>query len=195
MEIPIDWGTIPVLDKKTIINKILRHYLIYHDSPIFLDIGGAKGKWWMDNDVIDDYTRIVLDIRFRRKATNYINGDACKLPIKDNSLDVVFSNNTLEHIKEPWIAAEEFVRVLKSGGLLIHTAPMSWKYHGKPIDYYRYTHKGLAYLFERTGKVIGIESGYDDKYYKNRKTIRRRGKLDENMWTEFWTTVYIGRKK
>ena len=38
---------------------------------------------------------------------------------KDNSFDVVLSLAVLEHVKNPWIHANEMIRVLKPGGFFI----------------------------------------------------------------------------
>jgi ubiquinone/menaquinone biosynthesis C-methylase UbiE len=45
------------------------------------------------------------------------------IPLKDNSIDLVFSNCTLEHIKNLKIVLKEISRVLKPGGILTFTVP------------------------------------------------------------------------
>lgn len=47
----------------------------------------------------------------------FVLGDAEKLPLKDNQFDVVSSFGLLEHFKDPKIAIDEMVRVLKPGGV------------------------------------------------------------------------------
>ena len=69
---------------------------------------------------------------------------------KDESFDIVFSHQVLEHIPKPWIAAGEMNRVLKKGGIGIHTSCAYNPRHGYPQfkDYYRFLPDGLAELFE-----------------------------------------------
>jgi SAM-dependent methyltransferase len=148
----------------------------------FLDVGGRNGEFshWATG-----FQYLILEIEQAKIATN----------------DVVFSNNVFEHLKEPWKAAENCVRITKPGGLLIHFAPFSWRYHPVPVDYFRFSHQGLSSLFLRTGLVEQIESGYD---ISCRRQDRRGGKLINNLdtppidelggWRENWMTVFVGRK-
>jgi SAM-dependent methyltransferase len=68
----------------------------------------------------------------------------------DNQFDIVFSHQVLEHIPKPWRAASELVRVLKPGGIGLHTTCAFNPLHGPPDfnDYYRFFPNGLAELFE-----------------------------------------------
>jgi hypothetical protein len=80
-------------------------------------------------------------------------------------------------------------------------APFSWRYHPVPLDCFRYTHTGLAYLFERTGQVETRLSGYD---ISNRRKNAMGGKVANGLdippkdhlggWREHWLTIYVGRK-
>lgn len=49
--------------------------------------------------------------------------DACFLPYKNNSFDIVLASAVVEHIKETDLFLEEAGRVLKKGGYLIITYP------------------------------------------------------------------------
>ena len=42
-----------------------------------------------------------------------------QLPFRDDSLDVCYSSNVLEHVSDPWLMADEMVRVTKPGGRLL----------------------------------------------------------------------------
>ncbi len=97
---------------------------------------------------------------------NYIIGDVCEESfINEQSqyigiFDVIYSNNVFEHLKKPWIAARNILKLLKPGGICITIAPFSLRYHEVPQDYFRYTHTGLASLFEDP-EVNMLVSGYD----------------------------------
>lgn len=74
-------------------------------------------------------------------------GVAERLPFKDASFDAVLSMNVLEHVKDPFQAARELMRVLKPGGELMCVAPFLQPLHGYPHHYYNMTAQGLLNLF------------------------------------------------
>lgn len=49
--------------------------------------------------------------------------DPYKYPFENNSVDIVVSTNTFEHIEFPWKSMEEIARVIKPGGLICIIAP------------------------------------------------------------------------
>jgi predicted SAM-dependent methyltransferase len=80
------------------------------------------------------------------------NGD--NLPFKDNSFDVVLSLAVLEHVPNPWVHAEELIRVLKPGGIIYADVPFLQPYHGYPYHYFNMTTAGLKSLFEKKITVV-----------------------------------------
>ncbi|MEQ8171689.1 MAG: class I SAM-dependent methyltransferase, partial [Candidatus Eremiobacterota bacterium] len=83
--------------------------------------------------------------------------------LKDNTFDLVYSHQVIEHIPKPWNAAKEIVRVLKQGGIGLHTTCAFNPRHGLPEfnDYYRFLPDGLAELFE--GVKIIIKGGWGNR--------------------------------
>ena len=73
------------------------------------------------------------------------------LPLEDDSLDAVVCTQVLEHVPEPSEALSEFLRVLRPGGRLIISTPLTWYLHETPHDYYRYTSYGLRHLLDKAG--------------------------------------------
>lgn len=103
---------------------------------------------------------------FETKVTRYIAADVQPtanlpldivltpgkpVPMADASIDTVLSSQTLEHVPEPSFYLRECYRVLKPGGALILTAPMQWRHHEVPYDYYRFTRYGLEHLLRQAG--------------------------------------------
>lgn len=65
--------------------------------------------------------------------------DGAHIPFEDASFDVVFSSNTLEHIKHIDLFQNEIQRVLKSDGLAVHVLPSAawriWTNLTNPLRY------------------------------------------------------------
>jgi SAM-dependent methyltransferase len=191
------------IDKNSLYLKV-KEYAQNHKKErlTFLDVGGGsekskvKARW---ESVGFDYT--ILECDKNTKAERIVYADICECPeILNDSYDIVYSNNVFEHLNEPWKAAEEISRILKFNGLTIHTTVFSWRYHPVPVDMFRYTSDGLKYLFERTGKIITILSGYD---IEKRRKDDKGGKIgildippiDElGGWRENWQVMYVGEK-
>jgi FkbM family methyltransferase len=79
----------------------------------------------------------------------------------DESFDVVYSHQVLEHIPKPWIAAREIIRVTRKNGFGIHTTCAFNPRHGQPEfnDFYRFLPDGLAELFEKVTILVKGEWG------------------------------------
>lgn len=106
---------------------------------------------------------LVLDCGAGLRHTDYANvvnyeivpydstdvlGVAEQLPFADSTFDAVLSLNVLEHVKDPFQAAREIMRVLKPGGEVFVVAPFLQPLHGYPHHYYNMTAQGLMNLFE-----------------------------------------------
>ncbi|NNJ11441.1 class I SAM-dependent methyltransferase [Chloroflexales bacterium ZM16-3] len=84
-------------------------------------------------------------------------GVAQVLPFKQGSFDGILSTQVLEHVPKPWVMVDEIARVLRPNGLLVLSAPLSWRLHEQPYDFYRYTRYGLISLLQQSGlKVLDI---------------------------------------
>ncbi|MCC6665820.1 MAG: class I SAM-dependent methyltransferase [Polyangiaceae bacterium] len=84
-----------------------------------------------------------------RKPDVYYDG--VTLPFPDASFDSAINIDVLEHTESPATVVSEIARVLKSGGVLIMTAPFSFRIHEEPHDYFRFSPHGLRLLCERAG--------------------------------------------
>lgn len=79
-----------------------------------------------------------LFIDISKEAVNYLNkighnakhGSMTKIPLKSESVDVVFCSEVLEHVKDYNLALREMRRILKKSGRLILTVPVYKKYWG-----------------------------------------------------------------
>lgn len=106
-----------------------------------VDLGAGGRKITPDTITIDfvkmDNTDIIADIH--------------NIPLEDNSVDCVFCTGTLEHVEYPETVLKEIVRILKKGGIAYIDVPFLQCYHPDPVDYWRFTLRGLELLCIRNG--------------------------------------------
>ncbi len=63
-------------------------------------------------------------------ASGTVIGSGMQLPFADESIDVCYSSNVLEHVSDPWLMAEEMVRVTRRGGVVFLSYTVWWGPHG-----------------------------------------------------------------
>jgi SAM-dependent methyltransferase len=121
-----------------------------HRDGLVLDCGAG---------LRDTYYRNVVNCEVVAYDTTDVLAVAERLPFADESFDAVLSLNVLEHVKDPFQAARELMRVLKPGGQLMCVAPFLQPLHGYPHHYYNMTRQGIDNLFtgllERRIEVYG----------------------------------------
>lgn len=70
--------------------------------------------------------------------------------VKSDSYDLVVCTEVLEHVKKPWLAADEMYRVAKNNGYILLTVPCNIKFHGCPDDFWRFINvESLCLLFSK----------------------------------------------
>jgi len=79
----------------------------------------ARGASVVSVDVGPRLVRLAID----RAGNRGVVGDACGLPLRDESFDIVVSSEMLEHTQAPAHAVHELARVLRVNGLLVLTTP------------------------------------------------------------------------
>jgi SAM-dependent methyltransferase len=109
-----------------------------------LNLGSGAGQF--DRYLSTEVKTINLDISSSSRNLHVI-ADAHFLPFKDECLDIVYSIAVLEHVKKPWIVADEIFRVLRLGGHVVLELPFLNVIHDEH-DYFRFTDKGLRSLFD-----------------------------------------------
>lgn len=84
-----------------------------------------------------------------------LRGDATRLPLADDSLDLVVAFDLLEHLHDDDAAVAEVLRVLKPTGTYLVAVPADprlWSSHDEAVDHVRrYTREGLLDLLDRGG--------------------------------------------
>ena len=100
--------------------------------PVILDVGSGHGhSLWMLDQRFNPEKIIALDIdpeSALRAQTNIArcdcevhvqNDNAAELKLDDNSIDLIFCHQTFHHLVDQKRAIQEFLRVLKPGGVLL----------------------------------------------------------------------------
>jgi len=88
-------------------------------------------------------------------------GSVDALPVEDGSYDIVVCTQVLEHVDDPALAVRELARVTAPGGRVLASTHGVMLYHPNPQDLWRWTHTGLARLFEAQAdwSSLSVEPG------------------------------------
>lgn len=183
-------------------DRVVRDYIAAHVEaltasslkPRFLDFGardGVRARFAAGCDYVG------ADIH--PQGPDIIRADICNCPeVADASFDIVFSFDVFEHVVAPWRAAEECVRIVRPGGLIVCRTLFAYRYHPEPHDYWRFSSQGLEHLFTSAGGAETLVSGYD---VRERRRNRRGESIDHRPpidwlggWRENWQVLWIGRK-
>lgn len=121
-----------------------------------LDVGAGGGAW---SDFVRPYASnyCAMDIVARPSVT--LVASAENMPLPDNQFELVFSNAVLEHIRDYRAALSEMYRVLKPGGRILLGTHGTWKIHGEPHDYWRWTPHGFREIFHSFSEVEVLQVG------------------------------------
>lgn len=120
-----------------------------------LDVGGRS----LDLTVKDrSYQEIFSDVAKNYYIADIVNGPGVThpmpgpytLPFPDNSIDLVVSGQTLEHVKNPFRSVAEMFRVLKPSGYICLIAPSAGPKHDNP-DCWRIMDDGFQAIAEEVG--------------------------------------------
>ncbi|WP_319581972.1 HAD-IIIC family phosphatase [uncultured Pseudodesulfovibrio sp.] len=109
------------------------------DCDEFLEVNGSK------------HTRLDIE-RFPR--TDIVANAQDMVEIADGTFDSALCLEVLEHCTDPFALSRELLRVLRSGGTAVVSAPMNFSIHDTPGDYWRFTPDGLKLLFKGIARVI-----------------------------------------
>lgn len=122
-----------------------------------LDIGAGEIPF---REFYEDLNVITCDIENNSSGTiDHIIQANEPLPFDNNSFDVIFLFDVLEHVKYDMNLLSECNRILKSKGILVLSIPFMYRFHEIPYDYRRYTKSGLEFILEDTGfKIIELQN-------------------------------------
>ena len=164
---------------KKVIGQIKKY--INPAGKLILDIGCGRGGY---TKKFQDYGGRVISLDREMPPVMaafkaFVQGDATKLPFKDNTFDLVFSSSLIEHLPKPQLLLNEVKRVMKKDAIFYLSFPPFYSPVGghqfKPFNVF--LPEKAATFFSR--KLYGIRSyRYNDIYGKLQlMTIRKAKKL------------------
>lgn len=125
----------------------LEHYHRYFvaldlvKDKVVLDIASGEG---FGSEIISRQAQTVIGVDISQDAVDYANekyardtlsfvcGSATDIPLSDNSVDVVVSFETIEHLSDHAMMLSEIKRVLKDDGFLVISSPNKLVYSDQP---------------------------------------------------------------
>lgn len=187
----INWYAriLPFKAKRTV--KILKNYK--NSEAVLLDVGCSTGltlgfiskefKQVIGYD-IDRKALEVAKKRFKKMnlQAKFIYGDGKRIPLEDDSVDIVTCIEVFEHLDQPLVMLAEIFRVLKSDGILhITTANKLWPiephFH---LPFLSYLPPKLADFYVRATKK---GKGYEDinlpTYSQFRKAVGQYFRVED----------------
>jgi SAM-dependent methyltransferase len=110
--------------------------------------------------------------------------DGVTIPFADDSFDVVFCKQVLEHVRYPGPLLGEVRRVLAPGGHLAGSTSQLEPYHS--LSYWNYTPVGFVELAQEAGLVpVEIRPGIDSLGLIGRRLVPR-GRRTERVFGRWW---------
>lgn len=110
------------------------------DHQIVLEVGSG-------NMALDDPCIIRMDVQL----SPYVDlvGDIHALPLLPESVDYIFSLAVVEHLRNPFVAAQAMYEALKDGGYIYHECNFVFAYHGYPHHYFNASMQGMEQIFSQ----------------------------------------------
>jgi ubiquinone/menaquinone biosynthesis C-methylase UbiE len=87
-------------------------------GPIPYALAFNDCKIWGIYPLVDSYKRIGFPLDRYSDRLTYLNASVEKIPCEDNFFDAVISVNSIDHVDDFPLAAQEISRVLRPGGIL-----------------------------------------------------------------------------
>ena len=162
-----------------LLNRVRRHELdvvrpLFPPQAVVVEVGGGNG---FQASIIAGWgcRMHAFDVAGRPATTRSYHAvdvyDGTRIPMHDESADVVFSSNVLEHVVALPALLDDTRRVLKPGGLAVHILPTpSWRFWSIVAHY-----PFLVFA------ALGIETGFvhwsEPDARRNRTSERGRAYL------------------
>ncbi|GAB5413445.1 MAG: hypothetical protein Cons2KO_10480 [Congregibacter sp.] len=162
-------------------------------SPRVLDLGCGAGTsidWFQELLDSPDWHGVDIadspEVRARtRHSTAISTFDGINLPYANNSFDLIFSNQVLEHVRHPDALMCDAFRVLRPGGIIAGAVSYLEPFHSYSV--FNFTPYGIAAVLGDAGfTVTELRAGSDASRLLNRQLMNR-----SQMLRIFWNPNYV----
>jgi SAM-dependent methyltransferase len=131
------------------------------------------------------------------ESLDYPEFDLCAPLGSHATYDVVICEQVLEHVTDPWVAAENLRGLCAPGGHVVVSTPFLVRVHELPEygmpDLWRFTPRGLRVLLERTGLEVETVEAWGNRdcvvanfdrwpAYRRRHSLRNEPDLPLQVW-------------
>ncbi|MGH8009638.1 MAG: methyltransferase domain-containing protein, partial [Candidatus Binatia bacterium] len=174
---PMCKGAVVRHDHTLVCAQCQRAYPILNGIPVLLPEGSTPAPYdhaltvrtsydpWLPRIVLQSLTADAISleigagnmalsvpniIRMDITLTPYVDvvGDAHALPFLPNTFSFVFSSAVIEHLRQPFVAAQEMHAILRNGGYVYGECSFVFPYHSHPFHYFNASYKGMEELFQ-----------------------------------------------
>ena len=126
------------------------HQVVMRSLPanaVIIDLGAGNLALNLPNVIRMDVT-----------LTPYVDvvGDAHMMPFLPGTFDFVLSLAVIEHLRQPFVPAQEMYNLLRNGGYVYGDCNFVFAYHGYPHHYFNASQQGLEQVF---GSFEKLRSG------------------------------------
>ncbi len=172
------------------LERFYKTYLQNLDNPNILDIGGTKlsdHKTGLDviRKINGNFNYKTVDIKDDPSVDIVLKNPYSFDEIKENSIDIVVSISTFEHVEFFWLTYLQILRVLKPHGIFYMNAPSNGIFHRWDQDCWRfYPDSGIAL------KNWGKHNNYNNSLLESFTTK----KYLEGGWNDY-NVVFLKDKK
>jgi SAM-dependent methyltransferase len=143
----------------------LDKYLNLEDSLKIADLGSYNVNGCYRTLMPENYSYVGID-REAGPNVDVVMTAEYKIPLEDDSFDVLISGQCFEHVRNPFRLMTEAARIVKPKGKVMLTAPFRFAEHRYPIDCWRFLSDGWRAIFEECN-ITMIHTEYIEAHKSN----------------------------
>tara|TARA_B100001057_G_scaffold345481_1_gene346587 strand:- start:666 stop:1310 length:645 start_codon:yes stop_codon:yes gene_type:complete len=134
----------------------------------------SAGEYWKENYKFKSFN-----------VMNFPEYDICSEIITEKKYDLIIADNVWEHLKYPYRASKNVLKMLNKNGYFLMITPFLVRVHKVPIDCNRWTEDGMKYFLNDCG--FKLENIFTNSW-GNKKCVISDLRTDDT-----WTRVGIYR--
>ncbi len=159
-------------------------------APVVVDLGCSTGYLLDDlHRALPDARLVGIDLVMSGLAKAHrlvptaiaVQGDACRLPLRDGSVDALVSANLLEQVPDDRAALSEIRRVLRPGAtavLVVPAGPGLYDYYDRFLHHERRYGRGeLAHKATSVGLVVEVDRHIGNAVFPAFWAAKKRNRL------------------